>query len=58
MVWPCDHGACVVDSVRDGRADDAVGAELAVQMCDLVPQLTVLVVEFADAFVRQGQALS
>jgi len=47
-----------VDSVRDGCADDAVGAALAMQMCDLAPQLTVLVVEFADAFVRQGQALS
>lgn len=45
-----------MDSVRDWSADDAVGAEFAVQMCDLVAELTVLVVEFA--FVRQGQALS
>jgi hypothetical protein len=35
---------------------DASGAKLAVEVCDLVPELTVLVVEFADAFVCEGEA--
>jgi len=47
-----------VDSVCDGSADNAVGAELSVQMRDLVPQLAVLVIEFMDALMRQGEALS
>ena len=46
-----------MDSVRDVGAGDAVGAELSVQECDLVPQLMVFVVEFADAFVGEGEAL-
>jgi hypothetical protein len=47
-----------VDGVRDVGAGDAVGAELSVQECDLVPQLLVCVVEFADAFVRECEALA
>ena len=47
-----------MDGVRDVGAGDAVGAELSVQECDLVPQLMVLVVEFADAFVRECEALA
>ena len=50
--------SCVADSVCDGSADNAVGAELSVQMRDLVPQLAVLMIEFMDALVRQGEALS
>ena len=46
-----------MDGVRDVGAGDAVGAELSVQECDLVPQLTVFVVEFANAFVRECEAL-
>ena len=37
-----------MDGVRDVSAGDAVGAELSVQECDLVPQLMVFVVEFAE----------
>ena len=47
-----------MDGVRDVGAGDAVGAELSVQECDLVLQLTVFVVEFADAFVCEGEALA
>ena len=46
-----------MDGVRDLGVGDAVGAELSVQECDLVPQLTVFVVEFANAFVRECEAL-
>jgi hypothetical protein len=46
-----------VDGVRDVGVGDAVGAELSVQECDLIPQLTVFVVEFANAFVRECEAL-
>ncbi len=56
-VWWRELGVCVVDGVRDVGAGDAVGAELSVQECDLVPQLTVFVVEFADAFVCESEAL-
>ena len=44
-VWRRELCVCVVDDVRDVGAGDAVGAELSVQECDLVPQLTVFVVE-------------
>jgi hypothetical protein len=47
-----------LDGVRDVGAGDAVGAELSVQECDLVPQLMVFVVEFADAFVCECEALA
>ena len=47
-----------MDGVRDVGAGDAVGAELSVQECDLVPQLMVFVVEFADAFVCECEALA
>jgi transposase len=55
--WRRELGVCVVDGVRDVGAGDAVGAELSVQDCYLVSQLTVLVVEFANAFVRECEAL-
>lgn len=45
-----------MDSVRDVGVSDAVGAELSVQECDLVPQLAVFVVEFANAFVCECEA--
>jgi len=44
-VWGCELGVCVVDGVRDVGAGDAGGAELSVQECYLVSQLTVFVVE-------------
>ena len=47
-----------MDGVRDVGAGDAVGAELSVQECDLVPQLMVFVAEFADAFVCECEALA
>jgi len=47
-----------MDGVRDVGAGDAVGAQLSVQECDLVPQLTVFVVEFADALVCECEALA
>ena len=56
-VWGCELGVCVVYGVRDVGAGDAGGAELSVQECYLVSQLTVFVVEFANAFVREGEAL-
>ena len=56
-VWRRELGVCVVDGVRDVGAGDAVGAELSVQVGYLVSQLTVFVVEFANAFVRECQAL-
>ncbi len=46
-----------MDGVRDAGASDAVGAEFSAQKCDLVPQLTVFVVEFANAFVCECEAL-
>lgn len=46
-----------MDGVRNVGAGDAVGAELSVQERDLVPQLTVFVVEFANAFVCECEAL-
>ena len=46
-----------MDGVRDVGAGDAGGAELYVQECYLVSQLTVFVVEFANALVREGEAL-
>ena len=46
-----------MDGVRDVGVGDAVGAELSVQVGDLVSELTVFVVEFADAFVRECEAL-
>ena len=49
-VWRRELGVCVVDGVRDVGVGDAVGAELSVQVGDLVSQLTVFVVEFANAF--------
>ena len=57
-VWPRELGVCVVDGVRDVGGSDAIGAELSVQERDLVPQLTVFVVEFADAFVCECEALA
>ena len=56
-VWRRELGVCVVDGVRDVGVGDAVGAELSVQVGDLVSQLTVFVVEFANALVREGEAL-
>ena len=56
--WQRDQGVCVVDGVRDGGVGDAVGAELAVWVGDLIGELTVLVVEFANAFVCEGEPLS
>ena len=56
-VWRRELGVCVVDGVRDVGAGDAVGAELSVQECDLVAQLSVFVVEFADTLVRECEAL-
>ena len=35
-----------------------VGAEFSVEVGDLVSQSTVLVVEFADPFVGEGESLS
>ena len=55
--WGCELGVCVVYGVRDVGAGDAGGAELSVQECYLVSQLTVFVVEFANALVREGEAL-
>ena len=56
-VWRRELRGYVVDGVRDVGAGDAVGAELSVQECDPVPQLTVFVVEFANAFVGECEAL-
>ena len=56
-VWGCELGVCVVYGIRDVGAGDAGGAELSVQECYLVSQLTVFVVEFANALVREGEAL-
>ncbi len=39
-VWRCELGVCVVDGVRDVGVGDAVGAELSVQECYLVPNPT------------------
>ena len=44
-----------MDGVRDGGVGDAVGAELAVWVGDLIAEWTVLVVEFANAFVCEGE---
>jgi hypothetical protein len=46
-----------VDGVFDGAVCEAGGAELPVQVGDLIAELTVLVVEFADAFVGEGKPL-
>ncbi|EUA15084.1 hypothetical protein I546_1095 [Mycobacterium kansasii 732] len=46
-----------MDGVRDVGGGDAVDAELSVQERDLVPQLTVFVLEFANAFVGECEAL-
>ena len=51
-------GVCVVDGVRDVGGSDAIGAELSVQERDLVAQLAGFVVEFADAFVCECEALA
>lgn len=50
---------CVVDSVCDGSAGEAGGPEFAVQMCDLVAPVPVVVVDFADAdaVVGGGESL-
>ena len=56
-VWRREQAVCVVDGVRDVSADSG-GAEFSVEVGDLVSQSTVLIVEFADAFVGEGESLS
>jgi hypothetical protein len=46
-----------VASVCDVGADP-IGAQLAMQVCDLTAESTVVVIEFADAFVCEGEALA
>lgn len=46
-----------MDGVFDVCADEAGSAELAVELGYLVTVVTVLVVEFTHAGVREGQSL-
>jgi hypothetical protein len=52
-----EQGICVLDGGRDVGSADAGGTELSVQVGDLVTELTIVVVEFTDAFVGEGEAL-
>jgi hypothetical protein len=50
--WQADQGVCVVEGVCDAGDADPGSAVFPVHSGDLVPQVVVVVGEFADAFVR------